>query len=100
MSPLLEVRDLHVSLPVPGGLARLVDGVSFTVDARETLCLVGESGCGKSTTALALLRLQPESAQVSGSVRFEGASVLDLPEPRLREVRGGGIGMVFQEPAA
>jgi oligopeptide/dipeptide ABC transporter ATP-binding protein len=100
MSPLLEVENLHVHFPTAEGVARAVDGVSFNLEARRTLCLVGESGCGKSTTALALLRLQPASALVSGSVRFEGTSLLDLPESRLRQVRGVGIGMIFQEPAA
>jgi oligopeptide/dipeptide ABC transporter ATP-binding protein len=100
MTPLLEVRDLRVHFPTRDGLARAVDGIGFTLAAGHTLCLVGESGCGKSTTVRALLRLLPAPARVSGAVCFEGRSLLDLPEQDLRALRGGRIGMVFQEPAA
>lgn len=100
MAPLLDVRDLRVHFPTPAGLARAVDGIGFTLEARRTLCIVGESGCGKTATALALLRLQPAAALVSGSVRFEGTSLLDLAEREMRHVRGGAMAMVFQEPAA
>src|SRR5262249_3858115 len=98
--PLLEVQDLRVSFPTSDGLARAVDGISFTLPARHTLGLIGESGCGKSATALALLRLHAPSALVSGSVHFAGTSLLDLPERQLLTIRGGGITMIFQEPAA
>ena len=97
---LLDVEDLKVHFPTADGPARAVDGIGFRLEAQGSLCLVGESGCGKTATALALLRLLPDRAAVSGSVRFEGASLLDLPEWRMRHVRGGGIAMIFQEPAA
>jgi peptide/nickel transport system ATP-binding protein len=77
-----------------------VDGVSFTIDSQRTLGLVGESGCGKSMTASALLRLLPPGAHVSGSVRFEGTELLGLSERRMRRVRGAGIALITQEPAA
>ena len=74
MTPLLAVENLQVHFPTPDGFARAVDGISFTLEAQRTLCLVGESGCGKSTTASALLRLPPPSVRVLGSARFEGVS--------------------------
>jgi peptide/nickel transport system ATP-binding protein len=77
-----------------------VDGISFTLQAGHTLGLVGESGCGKSVTAAALLRLLPSSAHISGAVYFEGAALLELPEGRMRHVRGAGIGLIFQEPVS
>jgi peptide/nickel transport system ATP-binding protein len=95
MSTLLEVRDLSVHI----GAARPVDGVSLNIAAGECLALLGESGCGKSMTALALMRLLPAAARVaSGSVRFVGEEILALPESSMRRLRGGGIGMIFQEP--
>jgi peptide/nickel transport system ATP-binding protein len=100
MIALLEIRDLRVHFPAAHGLARAVDGVSFALGAQQTLGLVGESGCGKSATALALLRLHPPAVRVSGSVRFDGVSLLELPEDRLTSIRGRGLAMVFQEPAA
>jgi oligopeptide/dipeptide ABC transporter ATP-binding protein len=92
---------LSVLFPTPsGGLARAVDGISFTLEPRQTLGLVGESGCGKSAAALAFLGLHPPSARVAGEVYFAGTSLLDLPEPQWRSIRGCGIALVFQEPAA
>jgi peptide/nickel transport system ATP-binding protein len=80
--------------------ARPVDGVSFDIAAGECFTLLGESGCGKSMTALGLMRLLPAAAEVAGgSVRFEGTDLLALPESGMRDIRGGGIGMIFQEPA-
>ncbi|NWG30011.1 MAG: ABC transporter ATP-binding protein [Rhodocyclaceae bacterium] len=93
---LLSVRDLRVAI----GAARPVDGVSFEIGAGETFALVGESGCGKSLTALALMRLLPEAARIAGgAVQLAGTDLFALPEARMREVRGGRIGMIFQEPA-
>jgi peptide/nickel transport system ATP-binding protein len=93
---LLDVRDLTVAI----GAARPVNGVSFTIGRGETFVLLGESGCGKSMTALALLRLLPGAARIAhGGVRFGGAELLSLPEATMRAVRGGRIGMIFQEPA-
>jgi len=98
-APLLEVRDLCVEFATPAGALRAVDGVSFTMKAGETLALAGESGCGKSATASALLRLLPPGGRiVSGDIRFEGRSVLALEGRALRDFRGRGIGLVFQDP--
>jgi oligopeptide/dipeptide ABC transporter ATP-binding protein len=100
--PLLSVRSLAVTFPGPSGEeARVVDGVSFEVGAGEVVALVGESGCGKSVTALALLDLVPPPGRiVSGEVLFEGRDVRRMPEADKRRVRGGGIGLVFQEPGS
>ncbi len=93
---LLAVRDLSVAI----GKARPVDGVSFDIPAGETFALLGESGCGKSMTALGLMRLLPAAAQIAGgSVRFAGQELCALSEAQMRGVRGGKIGMIFQEPA-
>ena len=100
--PLLEVTDLRTWFHLPEGVARAVDGVSFRLEAGETLGLVGESGCGKAVTALSLTRLVPEPpARIAdgSSVRLRGEELLEASEPRLRRVRGGEIAMVFQEPA-
>ncbi|HEY7273848.1 MAG TPA: ABC transporter ATP-binding protein [Actinoplanes sp.] len=94
---LLEVTDLAVSFPTADGLVRAVRGVSFSVDSGQTLGIVGESGSGKSVAMLTLLGLV-RGADVSGQALFEGESLLDMPEPRLRAVRGGRVGMVFQDP--
>ncbi len=93
---ILSVKDLSIHI----GAARPVDGVSFDIAAGECFTLLGESGCGKSMTALGLMRLLPAAAEVAGgSVMFEGTDLLALPESGMRDVRGGGIGMIFQEPA-
>jgi peptide/nickel transport system ATP-binding protein len=94
---LLVVRDLSVAI----GAAAPVDGVSFEIGDGETFALLGESGCGKSLTALALLRLLPEAARIAGgSVQFAGQELCALTEAQMRGVRGGKIGMIFQEPGA
>jgi oligopeptide/dipeptide ABC transporter ATP-binding protein len=93
-TPLLAVEDLTVAF----GRDRAVDGVSFTLSAGETLGLVGESGCGKSTTAMALMRLL-QGATTAGRAWFEGADLLALDEERMCEIRGAMIGMIFQDPA-
>jgi peptide/nickel transport system ATP-binding protein len=100
MSALLTVRDLTVTFPSERGPARAVDGVSFDVAPAETLALVGESGCGKTLTALSLLRLLPERASLDpGSrIRFDGLDVPALDAEQLRRVRGARMAMVFQEP--
>jgi len=95
----LSVEDLAVTFRTPAGPLRAVRGVSFALGEAETLAIVGESGCGKSVTALSLLRLLPTPpAEVSGAVRFEGADLLAMPEEAMREVRGRRIAMVFQDP--
>jgi len=96
----LEIDDLRVHFANRDGVVRAVDGVSWTVGRGETLGVVGESGCGKSVTALSVLRLVPEppARLAGGSVRFAGRDLLSLPESELRRVRGNQISMIFQEP--
>src|SRR5256884_9105775 len=97
--PLLDVRDLRTSFFLEGGEARAVDGVSFALDAGRVLGLVGESGCGKTMTALSLMRLVPRPGRiVGGQVWLEGRDLLALPERAMRAVRGEGMAMIFQEP--
>jgi peptide/nickel transport system ATP-binding protein len=91
---LLEVKDLSIGF----GRHEAVKGISFEINAGETLGLVGESGSGKSATSLAVLGLLPESARVSGSIRFDGHELLALPEEAMRRRRGRQIAMIFQEP--
>ena len=96
-APLLNVSNLSVAI----GATRPVDGISFTIAPGETFALLGESGCGKSMTALALMRLLPDAARITaGSVHFAGQDLRTLPEYAMRDVRGGKIGMIFQEPSA
>ena len=99
-APLLDVRDLRTYFFTQDGVTRAVDGVSFSVMPGETLGIVGESGCGKSVTALSLLRLLPEKLArvVGGQVLLEGEDLLALDEATMREMRGGRIAMIFQEP--
>jgi peptide/nickel transport system ATP-binding protein len=98
MTSLLDVRDLRVTLATAQGPADALRGVSFTLERGATLGLIGESGCGKSMTALALMGLLPEGARVSGSMRFEGRELATLDEDALCALRGDRIAMVFQEP--
>ncbi len=95
---LLEVTDLRVTLRTARGMADALREVSFTMGRGDTLGLIGESGCGKSITALALMGLLPEGAQVTGSIRFDGTELTALDEAALCRIRGQRIGMVFQEP--
>ncbi|MBI4495984.1 MAG: ABC transporter ATP-binding protein [Deltaproteobacteria bacterium] len=97
---LLKVQDLCTWFYTLEGVVRAVDGVSFDLRPGETLGLVGESGCGKTITALSILRLfpSPPGKIVRGEIRFEGADLARLPEGRIREIRGGAISMIFQEP--
>ena len=95
---LLEVNNLHVRLQTHRGPAEAVRGVSFSLERGETLGLIGESGCGKSITVLSLMGLLPESAQVTGSIRFDGQELVGLPDAGLCRIRGNRIGMIFQEP--
>lgn len=98
--PLLQVDNLRTYFDTQRGTARAVDGVSFTLKAGETLAIVGESGCGKSMTALSLLQLVPEPAGyiAGGQVIFEGRDLLEQSWEQMAAVRGKEIGMVFQEP--
>ncbi len=93
-APLLEVENLTIAF----GSKTVVDKISFTIAQGETLGLVGESGSGKSATSLALLRLLPPSATITGTLRFEGKDLLNLQENEMRKLRGAGIAMIFQEP--
>src|SRR6185369_3758416 len=95
---LLEVANLHVRLQTHRGPAYAVRDVSFTLERGETLGLVGESGCGKSITVMALMGLLPENAQVTGSIRFEGQELTTKSDVQMCEIRGNRIGMIFQEP--
>ncbi len=99
-APLLDVRDLSVRFRTPGGLLTAVDRLSFSVAPGETLAIVGESGCGKSVTAMSLLRLlKSPPAEISGGhVRFDGRDLLTLPERAMRDIRGNRIAMIFQDP--
>ena len=101
MSALLDVRNLQVSFFTDEGEVRAVDGVSFTIQPGETLALVGESGCGKSATALALARLvaTPPGVYRGGEILFEGDDVLKMDNHRLRAMRGAKVAYIFQEPA-
>jgi len=97
--PLLEVRDLHTQFATYRGRLRAVDGVDLTVERGETLALVGESGCGKSVTALSIMRLVRRPGRIArGQVRFEGEDLLRKPEREMRQIRGGRMAMVFQDP--
>jgi peptide/nickel transport system ATP-binding protein len=96
--PLLEVDNLRVGLSTSRGMAETVRGISFSLQRGETLGLVGESGCGKSVTAMALMGLLPDRAEVTGSIRLDGVELVGLPEPEYCKLRGNRLGMIFQEP--
>jgi len=97
---LLEVQDLKTYFKVKAGRVRAVDGVSFAIKPGEKVGIVGESGCGKSVTALSIMRLleQPPGEYAGGSVLFDDQNLLDLPESAMRKIRGSKIGMIFQDP--
>jgi peptide/nickel transport system ATP-binding protein/oligopeptide transport system ATP-binding protein len=100
MTPLIDVKNLEVQFEVRGVTLRAVDDVSFTIAPGETMGLVGESGCGKSVTAAAIMRLvpQPPGKIAGGQVLFDGTDLLRLSEKRMRSIRGNRISMIFQEP--
>ena len=99
-APLLEIRELKTHFFTRDGVVRAVDGVSCRLDPGETLAVVGESGCGKSVTALSILRLiaSPPGRIVGGEVLFNGRNLLELPDAEMRRIRGNEISMIFQEP--
>ncbi|MBD1399467.1 ABC transporter ATP-binding protein [Pelovirga terrestris] len=99
MPPRLSVANLKSYFFTRNGLLKAVDGVSFHIEQGETLALVGESGCGKSMTALSILRLLPEPGRiVGGEIHLDGRDLLHLPEIEIRRIRGNDISMIFQEP--
>jgi peptide/nickel transport system ATP-binding protein len=96
---LLEIDRLQTHFRTPDGINRAVDGVSFSIEAGQTLAVVGESGCGKSVTAMSILRLIPEPpGKIAGAIRFEGRNLLDCTHDEMRAIRGNEISMIFQEP--
>ena len=96
---LLEIEDLHTVFPTRDGVVQAVNGVSFELKAGETLGIVGESGCGKSVTALSIMRLlQPPGRIVKGSIRFNGRELTSLSDREIQQVRGAEIAMIFQDP--
>ncbi|MGJ7582578.1 ABC transporter ATP-binding protein [Variovorax sp. RHLX14] len=96
--PLLQVEDLHIRLQTQRGPADAVRDIGFALERGETLGIVGESGCGKSITVQSLMGLLPSSAQVGGSIRFDGTELVGLDERAMCKIRGNRIGMIFQEP--
>ena len=100
MMALLRVHELKTYFHTKEGPARAVDGVSFEIERGETFSLVGESGCGKSVTALSIMQLIPRPAGyfAGGSIEYDGRDLLKLPETERRRVRGNEIAMIFQEP--
>lgn len=100
-APILDVSDLRISFSSEEGLIRAVDGVDLVVTENETVALVGESGCGKSLTALSLARLVTgPGLSLTGTIRVEGEDVLAMPESRLRAIRGATLSYIFQDPTA
>jgi peptide/nickel transport system ATP-binding protein len=100
--PLLEIKDLSVHFEVYGGQLKVLDGVNFYMQAGEKVGLVGESGCGKTTTMKAILKVLPGStARISrGQIQFDGQDIMKIKEDEMVQVRGGGISMIFQDPTA
>ncbi|HVY15847.1 MAG TPA: ABC transporter ATP-binding protein [Rhodopila sp.] len=97
--PLLEVVNLQTHFATPDGVVRAVEGLSFHIDAGETVAIVGESGCGKSVTSMSILRLVPTPpGKIAGAIRFEGRDLLNASEKEMRDLRGNAISMIFQEP--
>jgi peptide/nickel transport system ATP-binding protein len=95
---LAEVTDLMVRFVTREATVHAVNGVSFQVRPGEVLCILGESGCGKTVTLRALMRLLPPRTQIDGTVRVDGQDVLAMPSRALRDLRGGLVAMIFQEP--
>ena len=97
---LLEIKDLRTHFHTDDGVAKAVDGVNYSIKPGETLGVVGESGCGKSVTAMSVMRLipMPPGEIVSGEIRFQGRNLLTLSEAEMRKIRGNEISVIFQEP--
>jgi len=97
-TPLLRVRDLAVAFQTVDGLVKAVNGIGFELSAGETLAVVGESGSGKSVAAMAIMRLLPRYAQVSGRIEFDGHDLLSLSDKQMRKLQGNDVAMIFQDP--
>ena len=99
-APLLDIDNLQVGFDGEAGRVRAVDGVSFSIDAGQTVGLVGESGCGKSVTAASILRLvpSPPGVMLGGEIRFDGRDILAMKREDLAALRGREVAMVFQDP--
>ena len=96
---LLEVDNLQTHFGTLDGVVRAVEGLSFSIDAGETVAIVGESGCGKSVTSMSILRLiQEPPGRIAGQIRFQGRNLLELTDDEMRKIRGNDISMIFQEP--
>jgi peptide/nickel transport system ATP-binding protein len=96
---LLEIDNLQTHFRTPEGVNRAVDGLSLKIEAGQTLAVVGESGCGKSVTAMSVLRLIPEPpGKIAGRIAFDGRDLLRLSDAQMRDIRGNEISMIFQEP--
>ena len=100
MAPLLQVENLRIELTTRDGIAPVIDDLSFSLNAGETISFVGESGCGKSMTALGIMGLLPEKIGriASGTILFDGEDLTRASDAHLREIRGNDISMIFQEP--
>lgn len=99
MSQLLDIKDMSVRYRVPGGMLSALNKLNLTIDEAETFCLIGESGCGKSTMAFSLMRLLMNGTEeISGSAMFDGVDLLKISEKEMEKVRGKKIGMIFQNP--
>jgi peptide/nickel transport system ATP-binding protein len=97
--PLLDVQNLQTHFGTPDGVVRAVEGLSFHIDAGETVAIVGESGCGKSVTSMSILRLiATPPGKIAGKILFQDRNLLDLPDAEMRKLRGNDISMIFQEP--
>lgn len=97
-SNLLEIKDLKVKIQTDAGVVKAADGINLKLKNKESLCLVGESGCGKSIVALSIMNLLPENAVVSGEVWFKGRNLFDLDKEAMRKIRGKKISMIFEQP--
>ena len=99
MAPLLSVENLQTHFGTLDGVVRAVEGLSFHINAGETVAIVGESGCGKSVTSMSILRLiQEPPGKIAGKIRFKGRDLLELSDAEMRQIRGKDISMIFQEP--
>lgn len=98
---LLEVKDLNLEFKTTRGMLKALSGITFDVGRGEVFGIVGETGCGKTVTGLSVLRLLPRSANITdGTIRFDGANLLDLPAAEMEQVRGGRVAMIFQDPSS